>query len=144
MRHDIQTGAITLIQRFGAAVTRWKPSRQSSCSVDCMPRIVTQARRAAVRGSREDWHGQCCGACLPAGPRRTVRSAPALRQIGIHLCVDDKPKRDGVHCELGVAKGFELRVGEIIEISSSPSSRRSQRLEYGSVNGADQLVEAVI
>ena len=72
------------------------------------------------------------------------RSAPALRQIGIHLCVDDKPKRDGVHCELGVAKGFELRVGEIIEISSSQSSRRSQRLEYGSVNGADQLVEAVI
>lgn len=28
------------------------------------------------------------------------RVAPALRQIGIHVSVDAKPKRDGIHCEL--------------------------------------------
>ncbi|MBU0753281.1 MAG: hypothetical protein KJ787_10780 [Gammaproteobacteria bacterium] len=28
------------------------------------------------------------------------RVAPALRQIGIHLAIDSKPRRDGVHCEL--------------------------------------------
>ncbi len=28
------------------------------------------------------------------------RVAPALRQIGIHVSVDAKPRRDGVHCEL--------------------------------------------
>jgi hypothetical protein len=28
------------------------------------------------------------------------RVAPALRQIGIHLSIDSKPRRDGVHCEL--------------------------------------------
>lgn len=28
------------------------------------------------------------------------RVAPALRQIGIHLSIESKPRRDGVHCEL--------------------------------------------
>lgn len=28
------------------------------------------------------------------------RSAPALRQIGVHLRIEDRPRRDGVHCEL--------------------------------------------
>lgn len=72
------------------------------------------------------------------------RSAPALRQIGIHLCLDDKPKRDGVHCELRVAKGFELSSGEIVEVSSSPSSRRSPNLQYRSADDADQRVELVL
>jgi hypothetical protein len=31
------------------------------------------------------------------------RIAPALRQIGIHVSVDAKPKRDGVHCEVRLA-----------------------------------------
>lgn len=72
------------------------------------------------------------------------RSAPALRQLGIHLYVYDKPKRDGVHCELRVANGFELCAGEIVEISSSPSSRRSPNLQYRAADDADQRVEFVL
>lgn len=30
------------------------------------------------------------------------RVAPALRQIGVHLSIENKPRRDGVHCELRV------------------------------------------
>ena len=31
------------------------------------------------------------------------RIAPAMRQIGIHVAVEAKPRRDGVHCELRLA-----------------------------------------
>lgn len=72
------------------------------------------------------------------------RSAPALRQIGIHLRVEDRPRRDGVHCELRIAKGFQLRAGEIIEISSSPSSQRSPTPEYGGCNDPNRLVEVAL
>ena len=31
------------------------------------------------------------------------RAAPALRQIGVYLCIEDRPRRDGVHCKLRTA-----------------------------------------
>lgn len=50
------------------------------------------------------------------------RAAPALRQIGIHLSIESKPRRDGVHCELRAAPvtPFPARVN--IEAPSSPTS----------------------
>lgn len=72
------------------------------------------------------------------------RSAPALRQIGIQLRVEDRPRRDGVHCELRVAKGFELCAGEIIEISSSPCSQRLPTPEYGGCDDPNRLVEVAL
>ena len=56
------------------------------------------------------------------------RAAPALRQIGIHLSVDTKPRRDGMHCQLRA--GGESFPGESVHREpSSPSSPRSQRRE---------------
>ncbi len=50
------------------------------------------------------------------------RAAPALRQLGIHLSVDTKPKRDGVHCELRMATSMVVPAGLNHKESSSPSS----------------------
>lgn len=57
------------------------------------------------------------------------RAAPALRQIGIQLAVDSKPRRDGVHCELRRSTCTPLPAGVNIEGSSSPSSQPSQERE---------------
>ncbi len=50
------------------------------------------------------------------------RAAPALRQLGIHLSVATKPKRDGVHCELRKAQVDDAPAGFNQRESSSPSS----------------------
>lgn len=48
------------------------------------------------------------------------RVAPALRQIGIQVSVDAKPKRDGVHCE--------VRLADVPTTPcSSPTSNKSER-----------------
>ncbi len=53
------------------------------------------------------------------------RAAPALRQIGVYLLVENKPRRDGVHCELQQARGFIFPGGSNSEQASSPSSQPS-------------------
>jgi hypothetical protein len=50
------------------------------------------------------------------------RAAPALRQLGIHLSVATKPKRDGVHCELRNAPVDDAPAGLNQRETSSPSS----------------------
>lgn len=60
------------------------------------------------------------------------RAAPALRQIGIHLSVDTKPRRDGMHCQLRA--GGESFPGESVHREpSSPSSQPSQQREVVTV-----------
>ncbi|WP_374402672.1 hypothetical protein [Niveibacterium sp.] len=51
------------------------------------------------------------------------RVAPALRQIGIYLSVDAKPKRDGVHCVLRAASPSLPSTRQDMEGQSSPSSQ---------------------
>ena len=55
------------------------------------------------------------------------RAAPALRQIGIHLNVETKPRRDGVHCQLHREDASPFPAGVNIEAQSSQSSQPSQR-----------------
>ena len=50
------------------------------------------------------------------------RVAPALRQIGIHVSVDAKPRRDGVHCELRQAND-----GSYSPPATAPSGIRKVR-----------------
>ena len=52
------------------------------------------------------------------------RVAPALRQIGIHVSVDAKPKRDGVHCE--VRRANDGGGNPTVSASPSQSKPRSQ------------------
>lgn len=57
------------------------------------------------------------------------RAAPALRQIGVHLEVESKPRKDGVYCHLRIegASAFPARVN--IETPSSSSSSASPERE---------------
>ena len=48
------------------------------------------------------------------------RIAPAMRQIGIQVSVEAKPRRDGVHCEVRLADAEST-------ICSSPTSNKSER-----------------
>lgn len=56
------------------------------------------------------------------------RAAPALRQIGIHLSVDTKPRRDGMHCQLR-AGGESFHSESVRKEPSSPSSQPSLQRE---------------
>jgi len=49
------------------------------------------------------------------------RAAPALRQLGVHVEIDGKPKRDGVHCELRRGPGYSAPDG----VNDTPASSRS-------------------
>jgi len=49
------------------------------------------------------------------------RAAPALRQLGVHVEIDSKPKRDGVHCELRQGVGHVAPDGA----NNAPASSRS-------------------
>lgn len=51
------------------------------------------------------------------------RVAPALRQIGIHLSIDSKPRRDGVHCKLCLA---DEGVSDVAPAGSTQSKTSSQ------------------
>ncbi|QKS27744.1 MAG: hypothetical protein FAZ92_00248 [Accumulibacter sp.] len=54
------------------------------------------------------------------------RAAPALRQLGVHVEIDSKPKRDGVHCELRQGEGYIAADGAnngTARSRSSPYSR---------------------
>lgn len=86
---------------------------------------VFNARNAAGNAERNDY--------WPRSPKglgdALRRAAPALRQIGIHLNVDTKPKRDGMHCQLRVAEGVPFPAGVNIEAPSSPSSQPSPQRE---------------
>lgn len=53
------------------------------------------------------------------------RCAPALRQLGLHVEIDSKPKRDGVHCELRQVDGYIGPDGANNGTASSQSSPRS-------------------
>ena len=57
------------------------------------------------------------------------RAAPALRQIGVHLSVESKPRRDGVHCELRAGGVVPFPHGFIHREPSSPSSQPSHDRE---------------
>jgi hypothetical protein len=49
------------------------------------------------------------------------RAAPALRQLGVHVEIDSKPKRDGVHCELRQEPGYSAPDG----VNDTPAGSRS-------------------
>jgi hypothetical protein len=55
------------------------------------------------------------------------RVAPALRQVGIDVSVDNKAKRDGVHCRLKLLPGDSYLVdgGPAHVLEPSPTSQRS-------------------
>jgi hypothetical protein len=81
-------------------------------SVACMDFIGKgRSYRGTVKGLLEELNRLSTsverGDYWPKSPRglgdSLRRIAPALRQIGIQVSVDSKPKRDGVHCELRVA-----------------------------------------
>jgi hypothetical protein len=57
------------------------------------------------------------------------RAAPALRQIGIHLTVEAKARRDGVHCQLRREETLTFPASVNIEGPYSPSSQCSRRWE---------------
>lgn len=61
------------------------------------------------------------------------RAAPALRQIGVHLAVENKPRRDGVHCELRAAEGAPFPGQSAHRTVSSPSSQPSPNREVVTV-----------
>ena len=54
------------------------------------------------------------------------RCAPALRQLGVHVEIDSKPKRDGVHCELRQGAGYIGADGANNGTASSRSSPYSR------------------
>ena len=58
------------------------------------------------------------------------RAAPALRQLGVHVEIDAKPKRDGVHCELGQGAGYVHLDGANNTPASSRSSPASRAGDY--------------
>ena len=71
------------------------------------------------------------------------RAAPALRQLGIHLSVAIKPKRDGVHCELRKMPEDALATGVNQREASSPSSQRSPVSTNSANQGAETEVRVV-
>ena len=58
------------------------------------------------------------------------RAAPALRQLGVHVEIDSKPKRDGVHCELRQGAGYVHPDGANNTPASSRSSPASRAGDY--------------
>ncbi len=68
------------------------------------------------------------------------RVAPALRQLGIHLSVDTKSKRDGVHCQLRKATTTVVPAGLNHKESSSPSSPRT----LDNLESANQVLEVEV
>jgi hypothetical protein len=66
------------------------------------------------RGDRTDW---------PSTPRglgnALRRCAPALREIGVMVHIDNRPKRDGYHCTLNYADGVTAVAGDLNNVHPS-------------------------
>lgn len=65
------------------------------------------------------------------------RVAPALRQIGIQVSVEAKPRRDGVHCEVRLADAASVTCSSPTSSNSEGHSQPSQTLTDCSFDGMD-------
>ena len=108
----------------------------SPVAVACLELVARSERYSGtVKGLLERLNSRSSGVGIERGdhwPRSAKgladalrRCAPALRQLGLHVEIDSKPKRDGVHCELRQVDGYIGPDGANNGTASSQSSPRS-------------------
>lgn len=95
--------------------------------------LLTELSRFSVSMERSDY--------WPRSPRGLAndlrRVAPALRQIGIHISIEPKARRDGVHCELRLADEASVTCSSPASNSREGHSQHSQMFTDSSFDGMD-------